>query len=40
MEDGKYSKYSVEEINYKDNEVKFKFTFLKSKMMYNANKIK
>lgn len=36
---GNYSKYSVEEINYKENEVKFKFTFLDSRLMYNANKI-
>lgn len=37
---GKYSKHSVEEIDYKANEVKFKFTFIDSKMIYNANKIK
>ncbi len=37
---GNYVKHSVEEINYKDNEVKFRFTFLNNSMMYNANKIK
>lgn len=37
---GNYSKYSVEEINYKENKVSFKFTFLNNRMMYNANKIK
>lgn len=36
---GNYSKYSVEEINYSTNEVKFKFTFLFNKMMYNVNKM-
>ena len=37
---GDYSKYSVEEINYKENKVNFKFTFLNNSMIYNANKIK
>ena len=37
---GIYSKYSVEEIDYQNNEVKFGFTFLNNRMMYNANKIK
>lgn len=40
MVDGEYLKYSVEEINYPNNEVYFKFTFLNNKMVYNANKIK
>jgi len=37
---GNYSKYSVEEINYKEDEVKFRFTFLKERKLYNVNKIK
>lgn len=37
---GEYDKYSVEEINYSTNEIKFRFTFLANKEIYNVNKIK
>lgn len=36
---GVYKKFSVEEIKYSTNEVKFKFTFNTTRAMYNANKI-
>ena len=36
---GLYNKYSIEEINYSTNEIKFKFTFNLTRTMYNANKM-
>lgn len=37
---GEYTKYSIEEINYSENIVDFRFTFVDNPYMYNVNKIK
>lgn len=36
---GQYNKYSVQEIEYSTGTVKFQFTFLNNRMIYNVNKI-